>query len=234
MRSLDKGREAVAADRSVADVLRDILRNVQDILRSRGTPCESGDPPRGNSGGRGSTVDDGRRRGPPERVDVLVVDRRLRSRHGPADMGRHTRDRRGDGRCWGHGDQNRDTQVHASQANAGADDRVAQGESRMDEAAHKIAAHIDRTRERLGSNLRELEDKVDAATDWREQFRARPHLFLGGAIVGGALLAAVLRPTSSRHVFDSSTEAPFHICLAQRCRRSRSRHSNSGTTSKVR
>jgi hypothetical protein len=77
----------------------------------------------------------------------------------------------------------------------------------MDEAAHKIEAHIDRTRERLGSNLRELEHKVDAATDWREQFRARPHLFLGGAIAGGALLAAVLRPKPSRHVFDSSTES---------------------------
>ena len=77
----------------------------------------------------------------------------------------------------------------------------------MDEAAHKIEAHIDRTRERLGSNLRELEDKVEAATDWREQFRARPHLFLGGAIAGGALLAAVLRPKSSPHVLDSSSES---------------------------
>jgi hypothetical protein len=75
----------------------------------------------------------------------------------------------------------------------------------MDEAAHKIEAHIDRTRERLGSNLRELEDKVDAAIDWREQYRARPHLFLGGAIAGGALLAAVLRPK----VFDSSNEPPL-------------------------
>ena len=64
----------------------------------------------------------------------------------------------------------------------------------MDEATGKIEAHIDRTRERLGSNLRELEHRLDAATDWREQFRARPHLFLGGALAGGALLAAVLRP----------------------------------------
>jgi hypothetical protein len=77
----------------------------------------------------------------------------------------------------------------------------------MDKAADKIEAHIDRTRERLGSNLRELEHKVDAATDWRAQFRARPHLFLGGAIAGGALLAAVLRPKSSQHVFDSSNES---------------------------
>ena len=76
----------------------------------------------------------------------------------------------------------------------------------MDEAADKIEAQIDRTRERLGSNLRELEHKIDAATDWREQFRARPHLFLGGAIAGGALLAAVLRPAAPRQAFDSSPE----------------------------
>ena len=68
----------------------------------------------------------------------------------------------------------------------------------MDEAPHKIKVHIDRTRERLGSNLRELEHKVEAATDWREQFRARPHLFVGGAFIGAALIAAVLRPRSPR------------------------------------
>lgn len=77
----------------------------------------------------------------------------------------------------------------------------------MDEAPNKIEAHIDRARERLGSNLRELENKVEAATDWREQFRARPHLFLGGAIAGGALLAAVFRPKSTPHVFDATSES---------------------------
>jgi hypothetical protein len=77
----------------------------------------------------------------------------------------------------------------------------------MDEAAHKIEAHIEQTRERLGSNLKELKHKVDDATDWREHFRARPHTFLGGAFVGGALLAAALRPKSARRVFDPSNEA---------------------------
>ena len=76
----------------------------------------------------------------------------------------------------------------------------------MDEAAYKIEAQIDRTRERLGSNLRELEHRIDAATDWREQFRARPHLFLGGALAGGALLAVALRPTAARHAVDSPSE----------------------------
>jgi hypothetical protein len=68
----------------------------------------------------------------------------------------------------------------------------------MDQTAHEIEAHIDRTRERLGSHLKELEDKVDAATDWRQHFGERPHLFLGAAFVGGAMLATALRAKSSR------------------------------------
>ena len=35
----------------------------------------------------------------------------------------------------------------------------------MDETTDQIEAHIDRTRERLGSNLRELEDRVEAARE---------------------------------------------------------------------
>jgi len=62
----------------------------------------------------------------------------------------------------------------------------------MDQAADKIEAHIDRTRERLGSNLRELEEKVEAATDWRAHYQARPQYFLGGAFAAGVLLAATV------------------------------------------
>jgi hypothetical protein len=75
----------------------------------------------------------------------------------------------------------------------------------MDETANEIEAHIDRTRDRLGSNLRELEDRVDAATDWREHFRERPHLFLGAAFVGGVMLGGALRripPTRERGDLD--------------------------------
>jgi len=67
----------------------------------------------------------------------------------------------------------------------------------MDETANQIEAHIDRTRERLGSNLRELEDKVEAATDWREHFRERPRVFLGAAFIGGIVLASTLRSKSA-------------------------------------
>ena len=68
----------------------------------------------------------------------------------------------------------------------------------MDETANEIEAHIDHTRERLGSNLKELEDRVDAATDWRGHFRERPHLFLGAAFVGGAMFAAAVRARPPR------------------------------------
>jgi hypothetical protein len=103
----------------------------------------------------------------------------------------------------------------------------------MDEAAHKIEAHIEQTRERLGSNLKELKHKVDDATDWREHFRARPHTFLGGAFVGGALLAAALRPKSAGRVFDPPMKLVLDLARAA-ASTPRSRHSNCGTTSRVR
>ena len=86
----------------------------------------------------------------------------------------------------------------------------------MDKTVNEIEAQIDRTRDRLGSNLRELEDRVDAATDWREHFRDRPHLFLGAAFVGGVMLAGVLRRNSptgerayveARHAVGGSAQA---------------------------
>ena len=67
----------------------------------------------------------------------------------------------------------------------------------MNETANQIEAQIDRTRERLGSNLRELEDKVEAATDWREHFRERPQVFLGAAFIGGMVLASALKSKSA-------------------------------------
>lgn len=97
----------------------------------------------------------------------------------------------------------------------------------MDETGHETEAHIDRTRERLGSHLRELEERVEAATDWREQFRQRPGLFLGAAVAGGAILASVLRARperdggSRRRAFDgTSAQAQAFV--------------NTGTPSKVR
>ena len=76
----------------------------------------------------------------------------------------------------------------------------------MDQTVREIEAHIDRTRDRLGSNLQELEDKVDAATDWREQYRARPFVVLGVACLAGALVGAALRARSRRPTFERPGE----------------------------
>ena len=78
----------------------------------------------------------------------------------------------------------------------------------MDETSNEIEARIDRTRERLGSNFRQLEDKFDAATDWRGHVRERPELWLGVAFVGGMLLAGVLKTrTQGRAAAVSATPA---------------------------
>ena len=100
----------------------------------------------------------------------------------------------------------------------------------MDETPREIEADIDRTRERLGSHLKELGDKVDAATDWREHFRARPHVFLGAAFVGGATLAIALHARSPRPYSDDGEITPSPLRPDPR----RRRYSNSGTTSRVR
>ena len=68
----------------------------------------------------------------------------------------------------------------------------------MDQTAQQIVAHIDTTRERLGSNLDELERKVAAVTDWREHFQARPFTLLGVAFAGGVVVAATLRKPRRR------------------------------------
>jgi len=64
----------------------------------------------------------------------------------------------------------------------------------MGETADKIESYIGEHRERLGSNLRELEGKVKAAKDWRTHFDRHPGIALGLAAGGGALVAALTSP----------------------------------------
>ena len=59
----------------------------------------------------------------------------------------------------------------------------------MGEAADQIEHHIERTREDLGVNLQELEQKVKRATDWRTYFRRNPIMLMGAAFGVGLLLA---------------------------------------------
>ena len=69
----------------------------------------------------------------------------------------------------------------------------------MGQTASQIETHIENKREDLGSNLRELEDKVKSVTDWQRQFKSRPLVFLGLAFGGGAVLASMVgRPSGAR------------------------------------
>jgi hypothetical protein len=75
----------------------------------------------------------------------------------------------------------------------------------MDQTVHQIEAHINTTREHLGSNLQELERKVDAVSDWRAHFQARPLTLLGVAFAGGVALATTLRGRRGQRTYGLTT-----------------------------
>ena len=62
----------------------------------------------------------------------------------------------------------------------------------MGQTTHEIEAHIQDTRENLGTNLDELERKVKGVTDWKQHFKTKPMTMLGVAFGGGILLATTL------------------------------------------
>jgi len=69
----------------------------------------------------------------------------------------------------------------------------------MGQTTHQIEAHIADTREKLGNNVRELEQKVKAVTDWKQYVQKSPMTMLGVAFGGGIFLATMLgRPKTHR------------------------------------
>lgn len=62
----------------------------------------------------------------------------------------------------------------------------------MGETSDQIERHIQETRNDLGDNFSELEEKVKTAVDWRAQFEERPMTMIGLAFGGGLLLSALL------------------------------------------
>jgi hypothetical protein len=66
----------------------------------------------------------------------------------------------------------------------------------MGQTTDQIADDIAQTRDDLKSNLEELESRVKAAADWRSQFRKHPGPMIAAAMIGGALLSALLRRKS--------------------------------------
>lgn len=69
----------------------------------------------------------------------------------------------------------------------------------MGQATSQIEAHIEDTRDDLGSNLRELEQKVKSVVDWKHHFQTNPMTLLGVAFGGGILLATMLGGRKKRH-----------------------------------
>jgi len=68
----------------------------------------------------------------------------------------------------------------------------------MGETTQQIEAQIEHSRENLGSNLHELEQKVKSITDWKHHFRTKPMTLLGAAFGGGILVATMLGGRKSR------------------------------------
>ncbi len=68
----------------------------------------------------------------------------------------------------------------------------------MGERTDQIEQQINRTREDLGENFNELEQKVKGAFDWRTQFEQRPLTMLAVAFGGGVIASALLPSRSSR------------------------------------
>jgi hypothetical protein len=62
----------------------------------------------------------------------------------------------------------------------------------MGQTTHQIEAHIEDTREDLGSNLHELEQKVKSVTDWKQYFQANSMTMLGAAFGAGIMLATMV------------------------------------------
>jgi hypothetical protein len=78
----------------------------------------------------------------------------------------------------------------------------------MGETTRQIAMHIDNAPEDLGSNLQELEQKVQSVTDWRQQFRNNPMMMVGLAFGGGVFLATMAGGRRNR-LSGMSSAVPF-------------------------
>jgi hypothetical protein len=68
------------------------------------------------------------------------------------------------------------------------------------EITHEIEREIRDSREDLGRNLNELEDKARELADWRTHYRNHSGTFLGAAFAVGALAAMATVPASSGRV----------------------------------
>ena len=78
----------------------------------------------------------------------------------------------------------------------------------MGTTTNQIEQHIQTTREDLGSNIRELEDKVKSVTDWRRQFDNNPMTMIGAALGGGVLLSVMMNGRRRPRYSSPPSDAP--------------------------
>ena len=78
----------------------------------------------------------------------------------------------------------------------------------MGQTTHQIEAHIENTRDNLGSNLHELEQKVKSVTDWKQHFQTNPLTMVGVAFGGGVVLATMVGGRKNRGRVFVSSHAP--------------------------
>jgi hypothetical protein len=89
----------------------------------------------------------------------------------------------------------------------------------MGETTGQIENYIGNKRDDLGFNLKELEGKVKAVTDWRQQFQRSPLTGVAIAFGGGIVLASMLAGKSSRgsrSATPSDSYAPHKRCTHRR------------------
>jgi hypothetical protein len=79
----------------------------------------------------------------------------------------------------------------------------------MGKTANQIETHIERTRDNLGSNIQELEQKVKSVTDWKYHFQNSPMTMMSAAFGGGVLAAAFLGGSKRRRSFSSHEQASY-------------------------
>jgi hypothetical protein len=74
----------------------------------------------------------------------------------------------------------------------------------MDQEIELMKTHIDRERDQLTGNLREIESRFKKAADVREKFNQNPLLGLGVAFAGGFLLSVAVGGSRSSSSGESS------------------------------
>ena len=74
----------------------------------------------------------------------------------------------------------------------------------MDQETTFMKTHIDRERDQLTGNLREIESRFKHATDVREKFNENPLLGLGLAFAGGFLLSFAVGGSKSASSHETS------------------------------